>query len=287
MNDHHGLIAQILGQKQTDIKPLHGGDINMVYRGLNAAGEPVVVKMNEAVSCPQLLVREAEGLALLKELSGLAVPEVLGTGEIEHVQFLVLAFIETGKSADQFWMNFGSQLALQHKNSADQFGLETDNYIGTLKQSNKRHRLWADFLVEERLHPQIKLAADKGLINVAEVRQIESFFKYIDEIWPNESPALLHGDLWSGNFMVGLHNTPYLIDPAVYYGHREIDLGMMHLFGSPWPDNLFDHYNALFPLEKNWKKRLGYNQLYPLLVHLNLFGRSYFEKIKQIIHPFY
>lgn len=287
MNDYHKLIEQILGQKQTVIKPLHGGDINVVYQAVNAAGEQVVVKMNDAGLYPQLLAKEAEGLALLDELSGLAVPAVLGTGEIENIQFLVLAFIETGTTTDHFWTNFGSQLAIQHKRSADRFGLETDNYIGTLKQSNTRHLLWADFLIQERLLPQIKWAVDKGIINGVEARQIESFFQYIDEIWPNELPALLHGDLWSGNFIAGLHNTPYLIDPAVYYGHREIDLGMMHLFGSPWTNDLFDQYNEVFPLEKNWKKRLDFNQLYPLLVHLNLFGRSYFEKIRQIIRPFY
>lgn len=139
--------------------------------------------------------------------------------------------------------------------------------------------------MNERIIPLIKLSVDGGIIGSTERKQVESFFRFVDELWPKETPALIHGDLWSGNYMVSKTGRPVLIDPAVYYGHREMDLGMMKLFGG-FDHRIFEVYHQAFPLEKGWEKRVPYNQLYPLLVHLCLFGRGYWSSIQNIVRDF-
>ena len=131
----------------------------------------------------------------------------------------------------------------------------------------------------------LKMAVNNGHITTTELAQFSKFERYIEEIWPTEPPALLHGDLWNGNYLPAANDRACIIDPAVYYGHREIDLGMMHLFGG-FDNQLFDVYNEVFPLEKGWQDRIPYNQLYPLLVHVNLFGRSYWSGIERVIERF-
>ena len=131
----------------------------------------------------------------------------------------------------------------------------------------------------------VEMAVNQGDINYVEAKIVETLYKKVPAILPTEKPALLHGDLWSGNFLTGAAGEPVLIDPAVYYGHREMDIAMMHLFGG-FPSLVFDQYNEVYPLEKNWKERIELNQLYPLLVHVNLFGRSYWNKVKYITEKF-
>jgi fructosamine-3-kinase len=110
-------------------------------------------------------------------------------------------------------------------------------------------------------------------------------YSKLDSLIPHEVPALIHGDLWSGNYLVGEDGLPVLIDPAVYYGHREMDLGMMKLFGG-FDQEVFDHYHANFPLENGWRDRIPLNQLYPLLVHVNLFGLGYVSQVSSALKRF-
>ncbi len=114
---------------------------------------------------------------------------------------------------------------------------------------------------------------------------LSGFYKNISEEIPQEPPALLHGDLWSGNYITNEEGLPCLIDPAVCYGPREMDLGMMKLFGG-FPEEVFREYNASFPLQPGWEERIPLWQLYYLLVHLNIFGSSYLPQVKNIIKRF-
>ena len=129
------------------------------------------------------------------------------------------------------------------------------------------------------------MATDAGYLSSLELDVFERFYKEVDSIWPKEQPALLHGDLWSGNYMVDSNGNPMLIDPAIYYGHREMDIGMMHLFGG-FHSDLFDAYNERYALEKDWPERIRFNQLYYLLVHLNLFGMGYKSQVMNCIRGF-
>ncbi|MBN4073018.1 fructosamine kinase family protein, partial [Crocinitomix catalasitica] len=176
-------------------------------------------------------------------------------------------------------------LAKLHQCTANDFGLDHTNFIGSLQQQNERKTTWTDFLLTQRFEPMLKMAMDSGHISSSELAQFSKFERHAVDIWPEEPPALLHGDLWSGNYLPAENDEPCIIDPAVYYGHREIDIGMMHLFGG-FSNELFEAYNEVFPMEKNWQDRIPYNQLYPLLVHVNLFGRSYWSGVSRTISAF-
>jgi len=263
---------------------LAGGDINEVYL-VETAGESTVIKVNDRETYPGMFEAEAKGLDLLRESESFDTPDVRSTFTLDKYQILELEYLQSGHPANRFAEIFAQKLVKLHQFSADFFGNDHDNYIGSLPQSNRKHTSWAEFFVTERLFPQLKLAVDQGLIDQSKRKQVEAFARFVPELWPKEPPALLHGDLWSGNYMTLADGSPALIDPAVYFGHREIDLGMMELFGGFDPA-ILDAYQELFPLENGWKVRVSYNQIYPLMVHLNLFGRSYWGQIESILREF-
>ncbi|MFT5822289.1 MAG: protein-ribulosamine 3-kinase [Crocinitomix sp.] len=282
---HQALIKALYNLFDVIIHPVSGGDINAVYSVNYDSGKKDIIKINNASAYPKMFAKEAYGLNELRKNEALRVPKVLAQDELEGYQYLILENIPTGIIDTKFWHQFGQGLAKQHAISNATFGFKEDNYIGTLHQSNKQDDSWDDFLINERLIPLIKLAVDGSVINSSEGNEIERIYSAINNLWPKEKPALLHGDLWSGNYIKGQQNKPFLIDPAVYYGHREMDLGMMHLFGG-FDSHLFDIYKETYALEKGWEERIKYNQLYPLLVHLNLFGRTYFKQIQAIVKQF-
>ena len=137
----------------------------------------------------------------------------------------------------------------------------------------------------ERLQPMVEMAVNNGDVNFVEAKIFDKFYLRLNELLPIEKPAFIHGDLWGGNYLCSSEGSPVLIDPAIYYGHREMDIGMMHLFGG-FEARLFDYYNEEFPLEKGWRNRIELNQLYPLMVHVNLFGRSYWSRVHNILRQF-
>lgn len=261
--------------------PIVGGDINDVYKITTSQGI-FCVKRNYKNRFPQMFSKETQGLQLLHENTLFKVPKVIGITESEDMQYLILEFIESGRASKTFWEDFGENLARMHQSSSPTFGLAESNYIGSLVQSNNRHEKWASFYAEERILPQLKFAYNKGLIPDSLLKATESLCSRFDSLIPSEPPALIHGDLWSGNFMTDQDGNPVLIDPAVYFGHREMDLGMMHLFGG-FDRKLFERYNEVFPLETDWTERLSLTQLYPLLVHVNLFGKSYVSSVQSAV----
>jgi fructosamine-3-kinase len=173
---------------------------------------------------------------------------------------------------------FAEALACLHKTTAKNFGLDHDNYIGSLPQQNNFCSSASEFYITQRLEPQFKMAADNGF----NFKNLEKFFKNISEEISNEAPALVHGDLWNGNYMVSKIGEAVLIDPAVAYAPREMDIAMMKLFGG-FSEEIFSNYNAAFPLGEGWKERLPLWQLYYLLVHLNLFGSGYLPQVNSVI----
>jgi fructosamine-3-kinase len=215
----------------------------------------------------------------------MTIPDVLLCEETGDYSFLLLNFLESIEPLKDFWQIFGFQMASLHRKSSTEFGLDHDNYIGSLNQSNRRHRSWIEFMIIERIQPQIKMAMDSKRFGSRDIRQIDSLCKKLPDIIPEELPALLHGDLWSGNFMTGVDGLPVIFDPAVYYGHRETDIGMTKLFGGFSPQ-FYEAYNDSFPMEKGWENRIAINQLYPLLVHVNLFGGGYVEEVRKITGKF-
>ncbi len=267
-----------------DSKILGGGCINEACT-LNTTAGKFFIKYNSSAAYPGMFSKEAAGLKILADTKTLDIPEVICTGEAGTYAYLLLQHIEGGTPVRNFWNDFGTKLAELHRNVSDNFGLDHDNYMGSLVQSNKRHTDFYSFFISERIEPQLSEARNKGAFSQSETRYFDSLFKKLPDIIPPEKPALVHGDLWNGNFIVSADGSPCLIDPAVYYGHREADIAMTQLFGGFQPE-FYQAYNQWWPMEKEWQKRMDIFNLYPLLVHVNLFGGGYAGQVLRIIRQF-
>jgi fructosamine-3-kinase len=276
-------LGSALGSRVMGARPLSGGDINDAYAVRLADGREVFVKSN--VRAPNdMFVAEARGLAWLAEAKSLRVPAVLAaSGANELTPFLALELIRPAPRAPDFDERLGRGLAALHRHGAPVFGLDHDNYIGRLPQKNTFAVTWAEFYRVRRLGAQLKAAVDAGLATVRMRRDFERLFLQMDALCgPHEPPARLHGDLWGGNMIADDRGEACLIDPAVYGGHREIDLAMMKLFGGFGP-RVFAAYKEAFPLADGYRERVALYQLYPLMVHVNLFGSGYVPQVESAL----
>jgi protein-ribulosamine 3-kinase len=273
-------LGAALGSRVLKARPLSGGDINDAYEVGLADGRAVFVKSN--VSAPNdMFVAEARGLAWLDEAKVLRVPRVLASaGANELTPFLALELIRSAPRAPDFDDRLGRGLAALHRHGAQAFGLDHDNYIGRLPQKNTFGVAWPEFYRVRRLGAQLKAAVDSGLASARMRRDFERLFAQLEDLCgPPEPPSRLHGDLWGGNLMTDDMGEPCLIDPAVYGGHREIDLAMMKLFGGFGP-LVFAAYKEAWPLADGYRERVALYQLYPLMVHVNLFGGGYVGSVE-------
>ena len=271
------ILFNELDESTSTIEPLSGGDINLVYKGA-LKSQIVVIKINEKDSFPRMFEDEKLGLKLLSQ-SSFIIPEVLCVGETNKRSYIIMEYIKKDKPLN--WELFGRNLALLHKISNPLFGLDHDNYIGSLKQINSFKKNWIEFYSENRILHLSEIALNKGILNYESCKKIESINKKLDSMIPKKKPSLVHGDLWSGNLIANSNGDPALIDPAVYFGHPDVDWAMLHLFGSP-PYKAIEAYNEIYPIDSNWKESLEIHQLYPLLVHLILFGKGYYGSVMEI-----
>jgi protein-ribulosamine 3-kinase len=232
-----------------------------------------------------ILHKESEGLELLRKATFLKVPKTFGWGRIGDYNFLLTEFITSGRYKLDYWENLGLGLAHLHLTSHNKFGLEYDNYIASIHQKNLQTDNWLDFYIENRLEPLIGKAYFDRLIPLEFLKKFQEIYPKLESIFPVEKPALVHGDLWSGNVICTPDGQPCLIDPAVYFGHREMDLAFSRLFGG-FESRFYESYESILPLEPGFEHRMGLYNLYPLLVHLNLFGTAYLPGIERIISRF-
>jgi fructosamine-3-kinase len=273
-------LAAALGSEVGEARPLAGGDINQAYEIRLADRRRLFAKVN-ARSPPGMFAAEARGLGWLAEARALRMPAVVAVSRPEAAaQFLVLELIETGRPAPDFDERLGRALAALHRFGAPNFGLDHDNFIGRLPQSNAVKSTWVGFYRGERLEAQLRRAVDGGMGSQRMRRGFERLFVALDGlVGPPEPPARLHGDLWGGNLLCDAAGAPCLIDPAVYGGHREVDLAMMRLFGGFGP-RVFAAYEEGWPLADGAADRVPLYQLYPLMVHVNLFGGGYLGSVE-------
>jgi fructosamine-3-kinase len=268
-----------------------GGDINEAVCLWLSNGEKVFVKIN-SLDSKGFFEAEAEGLSAIASTHTIATPALLckGTDREKNISFLMMEMIERGKKIPDYWETFGTELANMHlyDTSAfladEKYGFSSDNYIGATKQINAPKDKWIVFFLECRLEPQFKMAEryfDNSLI-----RKITDFLDNAEKILTEpKKPSLLHGDLWSGNFITDKNGKAMLIDPAAYIGHAEADLAMTELFGQ-LPDSFYLSYRSVYPLQAGYEVRKEIYNLYHLLNHLNLFGISYLPSVIDIIRRY-
>lgn len=287
MNFPRALVHALEKELSTSIisfQAVGGGDINHAFR-LETASHFFFLKFNQYHQGAAMLRTEAQGLNLLASTDTIAIPKVVAQGSEGKHHFLLLEDWTGHKAKTGFWETFGTSLATLHQHSSPVFGLQQDNFIASLSQSNQRQKNWASFYWEERILPLAHQAMDKQIISAEEYLSFAYLQQRLPETFPTSRPALLHGDLWSGNYMVGPQGQAGLIDPSVYYGHREIDLAMTRLFGG-FPSRFYEAYHEAYPLTNGWEERVPLCQLYPLLVHLHLFGRGYWGAIQQTLNRY-
>lgn len=272
-------VAEALGGPVDELRSVSGGDINDAW-SLRCGDRRAFVKARRGAD-PSTFRVEAQGLRWLAEPNALRIPEVLAYGE--DPPFLALELVEPGHPGADHDEALGRGLAALHRAAPPSFGLPHDNFIARLPQDNTPAPTWPEFYWERRLLPQLRLAEDAGLADDSLRRDFEALAGRLPQrCGPPEPPARLHGDLWGGNLLTDAHGAPVLIDPAVYGGHREIDLAMMQLFGG-FSRRVFAAYDEAYPLAKGWQERVPLYQLYPLLVHVNLFGSGYLGGVRRAL----
>lgn len=274
-------IAEKHHIRTTGISSLAGGDINEVFLINTDNQEKKVIKINNSKKFPGMFEAEREGLKALANPEVIDIPRVEATGISGSFSYLLMEYRDQGKPAVNFSSLFGKQLAKLHKTTAQEFGFESDNYIGSLPQQNKWTSTASEFYISQRLEPQFAMARK----NKFQLGNVSALYKVCEEIIPKEEPALIHGDLWNGNYLVNKNGKPCLIDPAVAYAPREMDLAMMKLFGG-FDEGTFEAYQQEFPLQEGFDERIPLWQLYYLLVHLNIFGEGYKNQVSGIINRY-
>ena len=273
------IIKQELNSNIKELSQLGGGTINSVFL-VELEKSKIVLKINDSLRFPGMFENEKKGLLKLNA-SGVQTPQVIFERSKDNLAFLALEYIPNGNFGN--WELFGEKLAALHTNKNEFFGLDYDNYIGSLRQVNKKENNWKGFYSNQRLLHLTKFAFDKELLSKTDSKKMEELCNKLDTYLPFAKPSLIHGDLWSGNLIFDGQGKPVFIDPAIYYGHPEMDWAMLSLFGS-YPETAIKSYCNIIPLENNYFEREKIYQLYPLLVHLILFGRSYYRDISEILN---
>lgn len=276
-------VENLLPEPIASLKSVGGGSIGDAWRLELASGEIYFVKHYPDGPDP-IAQAEAAGLGWLEEAGALTTARVVAVSR--ESPLLILDWIEEGAPARDFAEALGSGLARLHAFGAPGFGFAENNFIGSLPQANEPCESWPDFYAYRRIEPLLRRARDSGALPAGPASEASRLLGRFDDLCgPKEAPARLHGDLWSGNLMVGPGGQPVLIDPAVYGGSREVDLAMMRLFGG-FPERSFSAYANEFPLAEEADERVLLYQLYPLLVHVILFQGGYVDQLASAVRQY-
>lgn len=274
-------VESTLGTSIHSLSPASGGSINQAAR-VETADTIAFLKWHPNPP-PAMFEVEADGLRRIDDTETVRVPEVLAVDETWLLlEWLPIGSTNNGEAGEQL----GRQLAELHRTTADSYGLAHDNYIGSTPQQNGWFNNWVTFWCERRLRPQMELARERGRMTARRRRLLERMVERAEAWFAHEPPAsLLHGDLWSGNWMTLQSGKPALVDPAVYYGDREADVAMTQLFGG-FPQAFHAAYREMWPLPAGFEERRDLYNLYHLLNHLNLFGGSYGASVDRTLERY-
>lgn len=264
------LAEKLLDVAVVSTTSVAGGDICTTTRLRLTDGRSAVIKTRPQAPAG-FFTTEAEGLRRLRDAGGAPAPEVLAADD----ECIIIDWVEPAKPTTELAEAFGRALATTHASGAGGFGAEHDGFIGLAPLPNRPLPTWEEFYASRRVMPYVKAAADRGSLSLEQAGVIERAMKKLPSLTAAaEPPALIHGDLWSGN-LVWSSEAVHLIDPAVHGGHRETDLAMLALFGAPHLQRIIDAYDEAAPLQDGWADRIALHQLHPLLVHAMLFGGAY------------
>jgi fructosamine-3-kinase len=278
--DHEWLAQLPIQEPIISWQPVSGGDINKAFR-LKTATKAYFMKVQENQPATYF-THEIHGLKALS--AAVNVPSPLFNGQIKGDAYLILNWIDEGTGSQE---DLGKAVAALHQVHHDQFGFFENHRTKALVKNNHFTPSWAEFYFHQRLEPEIDAAIQAGRWNDWRNAHFERMVGHFLTDCQHRSitPSLLHGDLWAGNFMFTADKVPTLIDPDAVYGDREFDLAMTTIFGGFRPA-FYQAYQAAYPLENGWQKRLPYYQFYYLCMHLILFGESYGPAVDHILDQY-
>lgn len=261
----------LLGSAVVSTSPVAGGDTCTATRLRLSDGRSALMKTRS--HAPEgFFEAEARGLRWLAEPGVAAVAEVLGV----QADCLILGWVEPVRPTPEAAAELGRMLARLHASGAPTFGADEDGFIGSLPLPNRAAPTWPEFFAVRRVLPYLRLGVDRGHVAPDDAAAVDAVMHRIVELaGPDEPPARLHGDLWSGNLVWNAERSGVLVDPAAYGGHRETDLAMLGLFGLPQLARALAAYTEETPLADGWEERQPLHQLFPLLVHAAMFGGRY------------
>jgi fructosamine-3-kinase len=265
------------------IQTVFGGSINKNYLVFTNS-ELLFVKVLQTKNAEKIHQAEKKSLTILKQHIKENTVEVIDQIQTQGYSMLIENGYEMNDIEPKNFSLCAEILVKLHQKTNTDFGLEFDNFIYSLPQKNSFCSNWSEFFYSFRIEPQIAMARNQQFISKKECDAAEALAYRLSEIFPEEPASLLHGDFWSGNFKQS-EGKILFFNPATYFGHREMDIAMTFMFDK-LPESFYQTYNNLFPLEKNWKKRIDICNIYSYLVHLNLFGVSYSTYIKETLKPF-
>lgn len=225
------------------------------------------------------------GLICSPRLAPLRFRKLIHQGKQGYKAYLMLEYIEAGPQRPTYWEEFGESLAQLHSHTRPTFGLGFTNYIGALPQRNSPCNSGVEFFIEERLKVQAGMALYNNMISPQLHESFQKLYDALPGLLPNERPALVHGDLWSGNVITDPDGGVCLVDPAPDYGLREAEIAFTFLFGG-FKSSFYESYTNAFPMEDDFEQRVPIYNLYPLLVHVNLFGHSYVKAVEKVLSRF-
>ena len=281
-------VESFAGSKVVRTSSIAGGCINQAFAIELADGRRLFAKLDDSTFAAEMFRTEAAGLRLLEGADVVRVPEVFDLFAMPNVatKALLMEHVESATAAPGFSERFGRALAQLHRTTQSQFGLDHDNFIGATVQPNRPCDEWSQFWIDNRFGFQVKLARKNGFADTKFNLLADKLIRRMPELLAtDESASLIHGDLWSGNYLVGLEGEPVLIDPAAYFAHREAEFGMTMLFGG-FDQRFYSAYNEVWPLQSGSEDRIEIYKLYHLLNHLNLFGISYRDGCLNIMKKF-
>ncbi|MEG3435574.1 fructosamine kinase family protein [Pannus brasiliensis CCIBt3594] len=260
-------------------RSISGGCINQGY-SVMGHGSIYFVKINDAAR-GSMFEAEALGLEQMYRTRTIRVPRPVAWGTADRSSYLVMEWLEFGGGNHQSWEKMGANLARLHRvDIGDRFGWERDNTIGSTPQINTLTDKWADFFAEYRIGYQLRLAERRGANLPGEDLVLPAVREMLGSHHPR--PSLVHGDLWSGNAAITNDGEPVILDPATYWGDREVDIAMTELFGG-FPAAFYRGYNEIFPLDAGYQQRKTLYNLYHILNHFNLFGGGYASQANRML----
>jgi fructosamine-3-kinase len=285
--EQYQFIAQILSKHTgestqiDDFQFFYGGNFNLAVR-LRVKNTEYFIKWTQG-DHQGLFEAEAKNLQMIHATGAIQVPQVLGVGRLDEKEYLMMECIESADKHANYWHDFGEKLAHLHKNTSSLgHGLDYTNFIGAATQENSWKKDGVEFFIENRLNKQVDRALYDRKITPELAENFQRLYEKLPDLLPHEAPALIHGDLWSGNAMVNEQGLVTLVDPCCYYGLREAELAFTTMFGG-FDTKFYEAYHATFPIEKGFHERIPLYNLYPLMVHVNLFGEGYLPAVNKIL----